>query len=144
MNHYYISMLITVAANAGYHICQKSISSHIHPLVSMIITYGVALVASLIALPFVVSGSNDVTLLHQLKIANWATYGLGFAAVGLELGFLLAYRSGWPVSLAALFSNATVALILIPMGLVFFREHLDLTKVIGLVTTVVGLWLLKK
>ena len=33
-----------------------------------------------------------------------------------ELGFLLAYRSGWNLGVAALYSNAATALVLLPVA----------------------------
>jgi hypothetical protein len=41
-----------VLANVGYHLCQKSISQGVSPLISLIATYAVALLTALIAAPF--------------------------------------------------------------------------------------------
>ena len=62
--------------------------------------------------------------------------------MGLELGFLLVYRSGWKVSIAALFSNALVTVLLIPVGMLIFKEQLDLKKALGIALASVGLWLI--
>lgn len=86
--------------------------------------------------------SNLGSLSEQIKSANWATYSLGLALVGLELGFLLVYRSGWKVSIAALFCNAFVTALLIPVGVLIFREQLDLKKIAGIVLASAGLWLI--
>jgi multidrug transporter EmrE-like cation transporter len=60
----------------------------------------------------------------------------------LELGFLLAYRAGWVISLAALVTIATVALLLLPVGLAFFRERLNAVNVLGAALSLAGLVLL--
>jgi drug/metabolite transporter (DMT)-like permease len=133
-------MLLTVIANVGYHLSQRSISTKINPLLSLALTYGVALAATLLALPLFPMG--ETPLGQQIRSANWATYALGLAAVGLELGFLLVYRSGWKVSVAALVSNALVTLLLVPVGILLFREHLDLKKFCGIVLVSAGLWLI--
>jgi drug/metabolite transporter (DMT)-like permease len=138
---YFGSMLLTVISNVGYHLSQRSISAKVNPMVSLALTYAVALVATLIALPFF-SAPEAGSMSQQIKSANWATYSLGLALVGLELGFLLVYRSGWKVSVAALFSNALVTVLLIPVGLLFFREELDPRKVLGIALASAGLWLI--
>ena len=56
-----------------------------------------------------------------------------------ELGFLLAYRSGWRISVAAVATNVAVTLLLVPIGIVIFKDHLSLRNVIGLIFCVLGL-----
>ena len=141
MGLYVGSMLLTVISNVGYHLSQRGISTKINPLLSLALTYVVALAATLIAYPFF-STPESGSVGEQIKSANWATYSLGLALVGLELGFLLVYRSGWKVSVAALYSNALVTLLLIPVGVLFFQEHLDLKRVVGIALASVGLWLI--
>ena len=142
MNPYVFTMALTVLSNVGYHLSQRAISRDVDPLVSLAITYVVALATTVAALPFF-SGREALSWSAYGK-ANWASYALGVTAVGLELGFLLAYRAGWRVSLAAIVSNTWVALLLIPVGLLFFREAMDLRRASGIVLAVAGLWLLGK
>ncbi len=70
-------------------------------------------------------------MVESVKTANMASVILGCAVVGLELGFLLAYRSGWNISSASLVSNTLVALLLIPIGLVMYKESITLNTMIG-------------
>ena len=62
----------------------------------------------------------------------------------IEMGFLLAYRTGWRISIAAVATNAAAALVLIPIGLLVFKDHLSLKNVVGLVFCLVGLALLMR
>jgi drug/metabolite transporter (DMT)-like permease len=141
MNLYAGSMILTVAANVAYHLCQRSISVKANPLVSLLVTYAVALLATCAALPFF-PGEAAGPWPVQLRAVNWASYALGAAVVGLELGFLLAYRAGWRVGIAALYSNAAVTLLLIPAGYLVFQERLDFRKALGIALAGGGLWLL--
>lgn len=136
MNLFYLSILLAVVANIFYHIFQKSITGNVNPLISLIITYGTALAISL-AIFFVDPGKKG--FLMSLKEANWASYALGVAVIGLEMGFLLAYREGWNVSLAALLTNSLVALSLIPVGILFYHEHLSLVNLVGVMLSMAGL-----
>jgi len=80
----------------------------------------------------------------SLKATNWASLLLGFAVVGFELGFLLAYRMGWNISVAGLLSNTLVALFLIPIGFVLFRENISLTGISGVLLCIASLILISK
>lgn len=143
MNLYTFSMLLTVASNLGYHFCQKSIDSKVPPFLSLAVTYAVGFSATILAMALVPS-LNGVEGWKGISRIGWASYALGFALVGLELGFLLVYRAGWKLSLAALYSNIGVTLLLIPIGLYYYREELNTTRVAGIVCSLIGLWLLGK
>ena len=77
-----------------------------------------------------------------MKELNWATFALGFGIVGLELGFLLAYRAGWNLSLGALYSNVMVTVLLLPIGVLVFKETLTGRHWVGLALALSGLMLL--
>jgi len=141
MNLYYGAMLMTVVANVAYHFCQRSIAPRADPLVSLLATYCVAALATACALPFF-RAAGAPSLPSQLRALNWASYCVGLAILGLELGFLLAYRAGWKVGVAALYSNALVTILLVPVGLLAFRETLDARRLLGLALAGGGLWLL--
>ena len=67
-------------------------------------TYGVGFVFSMAVLAV----SEPRGIGGGLKELNWASYALGLVVVLLEVGFLLAYRAGWKISLAAVYSNVAV------------------------------------
>jgi len=75
---------------------------------------------------------------------NWTSLVLGVAILGLELGFLLAYRVGWNISLGSLVANSLVALVLIPVGVIFYHEGFSLDKIIGVVLCLAGLVMINK
>ena len=139
MTLYVFAIALTILANIGYHLLQRSIRPDLSPVVSLIATYGTALLACLIALPFV---RGQGSLGQEFGKLGWQSAALGLAIIALELGFLLAYRAGWNVSTAALYSNAAVALLLLPVGVLALGEGLDTRKVAGLVCAFIGLVLL--
>ena len=133
---FYGAIALTILSNTLYHLFQKVIPGYVNPLLSLAVTYLVAAAATLLLLPlFPVQG----TLGAELRKINWASVGLGAVIVGLELGFLLAYRAGWDLSLANLVSNTTVALLLIPFGLLLFKEQLSLVNILGVILAIAGL-----
>lgn len=133
---YYFPILLTVFSNVFYHIFLKLTPGSVNPIISLTITYAIAMVATMIIYPFYPSQSTVIT---ELKSLNWASYALGVAIVGLEIGFLLAYRMGWQINMAGIISNIAVALVLIPIGLFFFKESLSTINLAGLFFCLLGL-----
>lgn len=143
MNLYWFSFVLTVASNVGYHFFQKEIQPDAPPFFSLAASYLVGLITTLIIIVLFPKLNGSVGWKGIEKV-GWASYGLGFALVGLELGFLLAYRAGWKISFAALVCNIGVTLILIPIGLFAYRESLTPSKGVGVILSLAGLWLLAK
>jgi len=75
---------------------------------------------------------------------NWASAAVGVSIVGVELAVLLAYRSGWRVSLLSVIGNSASALLLVGIGLAFFHEHLSLRNVSGVILCLIGLALISQ
>lgn len=135
----FIPIVLVVLSSVCYHVSQKSTPNSLNPIVALIVTYVIASIVSIFSYFLFVPNSNLIGLLESIKNANWASLLLGFAVVGLELGFLLAYRTGWNISVAGLLSNTLVALMLIPVGLLLFKETISLTSAIGVVICIIGL-----
>jgi hypothetical protein len=140
MNLYTLSLAMTVAGNVGYHLLNKTVAPAAHPFASLVATYTVGLVIALGVLAY--DAPRGVVV--SLRDLNWASYALGAVVISLEVGFLLAYRAGWQVSAAALYSNVAVGLLLIPIGLLLYRETLTLSQGAGIVLAVVSLVLMSR
>jgi hypothetical protein len=124
------------ASTVVYHVAQKSIPAGASPVASLLVSYVVAVIGTLALLPlFPVRGS----LGRNLKELNWASAAVGLTIVGVELGFLLAYRASWRVSLGAAVSNAAVVALLLPVGLLAFQGRLSGLNVLGVALCVTGL-----
>jgi uncharacterized membrane protein len=136
---YFFAIALTIISNVFYHIFQKSVPNDVNPFLSLIATYATAIITCLIILPFYPS---QISLVDSFKKLNWISFALGFAIIGLELGFLLAYRAGWNISLCALVSNVAVTILLVPIGILLFKESLSFLNVIGMVFCVGGIILL--
>ena len=135
----YLGIGMAIISNIFYHIFQKSIPGTINPLATLVVTYLTAALACLAALPFF-QESSPVAFYKQI---HWASIALGFTIIGLEAGFLLAYRAGWKISLASGVVNVAVAALLVGVGLLFYREQLSLQNLVGIVLCLVGLLLIQ-
>lgn len=138
---YVFSILLIIASNVVYNIVQKSTPSKANPFLTLLITYLTAAVITLIMYFFNRTGKG---LLASLKELNWTSVALGVAIVGLEFGYLLAYRAGWKISVGSLVANIALAVILIPVGVLLYKEGFGLNKLLGALFCVVGLVLINK
>jgi drug/metabolite transporter (DMT)-like permease len=136
-----IPLLLTVTGAVIYQISSKSVPRAAHPLVAIIAAYFTAIALCLLATwKWPMTGSLSGTV-RQL---NWAVAGVGVGAALIEVGFLLVYRSGWPLSIASVIVNVTAAIILVPVGLSLFQERLSLPKVLGAAFCLFGLMLISR
>lgn len=138
---YVFSIILIVASNIFYNICQKSTPQKANPFAALLITYLTAAALSFIAFHFY---KPDKGLLQSFKDVNWTSFVLGIAIVGLELGYLMAYRAGWNISVGSLVANIILALMLIPIGILFYKEGFEMNKVLGAVFCIIGLILINK
>lgn len=133
---FYFAILVAVLSSISYHIFQKAIPLTVNPAVGLIVTYTIALLLSvLLLLVFPLKEG----LLETLRKVNWASYALGFAIFGLEIGFLLAYRAGWDLSLAGIAANAAAGAMLLPAGVLLFKEKPSWVNVLGVFVCILGI-----
>jgi drug/metabolite transporter (DMT)-like permease len=133
-------MVMIVCSFLLYHLSIKAIRPDLHPLAFLSAVYVVALVVTCglwVAFPDL--GPSGV----QVQDGLWVVL-LGLALVGIEFGFLMAYRNGWSVAIAPTFSNVTLALIMAPIGVFFLKEKLGWQGLAGLSFCVLGLILMSK
>lgn len=136
-----IAILLVVLGNVVYHLGQRVIPRDANPVIANLAAYIVAIVLSLGLLPFFAQGTP---LLTAFKGLNWSTLLVGVGIVAIELGFLLAYRAGWPLSSASMVANLCVAVIFLGIGVVAFRESWSASRTLGLGCCMVGLWLINR
>jgi uncharacterized membrane protein len=141
MRSFYLPLVLAVAGMLFYHLGQKSIPKGINPFYAMIIAYTVGIVL-LAACALVLPGNKSLT--SSLKESNWAVVAVGIGAAAIEVGFLLAYRSGWRISVATVAANVAVTLMLVPIGVLVFKDHLSARNVLGLIFCVLGLILVMR
>ena len=135
---YYIAIIIAILSSAAYHIVQKATPLQVNPILTLVLTY---LIAIAICLGLLVVFPLKMDLPSELKQLNWTSIGLAISIVGLEIGYLLAYRAGWNVSFGAVVANVVVGLLLIPVGYLVFKEKIAPVNYIGIFVCILGLFL---
>jgi len=135
----YIPILLMVIATTTYHIAQKSVPTQVNPAFSLTMNYVTALLGTIVLVPFYPSRTAGQWSIQGL---NWASCGVGLSIVGVELAVLLAYRTGWKISLVSVIGNTASALLLVVIGLLFFHEHLSTRNLAGIALCLAGLALI--
>lgn len=134
-------MALIVFSNIVYQICAKSVPKDMNTMASMVITYLVGAVCS--AIMFFTLFRNQ-HLIMEFKKVNFATVMLGVSVVGLEVGFIYAYKAGWPVSTASTVQSVFLAAALIVVGAALYHEVITPSKVIGVVLCMIGIFFINK
>ena len=83
-------------------------------------------------------------LLREYANLNWVPFVFGVALVGLEMGYIYAYKAGWPVSAAAIVQSSFLAVALLVAGFFLYHEPISLNKVAGIFICMVGLYFINK
>ncbi len=136
---YVFSIVLIVGSNIVYNVSQKSTPGTVNPFSALLITYLTAFVLTGIALIF---HRCEEGVLQSFRQLNWTSVILGISIVGLEFGYLMAYRAGWNISVGSLVANIALAVALIPVGVLFYEEGFAMNKVIGAAFCIGGLILI--
>ena len=83
-------------------------------------------------------------MLVEFSKLNWTSFLLGFCIIGLEVGYIYAYRVGWKVNTASLVANITLACILVVVGFLLYKETITPKQILGIAVCLVGLVLIGK
>lgn len=132
---------VVIASNVFYHICAKQTPSSLNAFFSLAVTYGVAFLISLAAF---FATAADKNAFHELAKTNWTSFVFGLCIIGLEFGNLNVYRVGWKINVASLTANIGLAVILMLVGFLLYKETLSLRQIAGAAICVVGLVLLNR
>lgn len=134
-----LPIMIIVLSNTMYNICAKSTSETINPFAALFTTYSISAVISFVVFFITNKGKN---IIHEFTKLNWASLVLGVVIIGLEFGYILAYRAGWQMNKVSVTANITLAIVLIFVALVLYKEPITFKQVIGIGMCVGGLLLI--
>ena len=139
MFSYIWPVALVVISNTLYQVCAKSVPEGMNPLASLTVTYLIGAVVSC-ALYYMLN--RDANLVRELRLTNWAPIVLGVVIVGLEVGFIYAFRAGWQVGTTQIITSAVVAVLLIFVGYLLYHEAITWNKIAGIIICLAGLVLI--
>lgn len=132
---------LIVLSNILYQICAKNMSAKMDPLASLTVTYLTSAACSAVMYFLLHRGES---IREQITRLNWAPFIFGLVLVGLEAGYIYAYKAGWKVSTLPIVQSAIIAVILVIVGYLLYREPINRNKIIGIVLCVAGLFFLNR
>lgn len=136
MRSFYLPLVLVVVGNILYHVSQRSVPKTANPLATMMVAYAVGILLCAAGSFFYPS---EKSFLNSIRESNWTAVVIGVGVAAVEIGFLLTYRAGWRISIAPVLASVALALLLIPVGVMMFGEHLSLRNLIGIALCVAGL-----
>ena len=136
MFSYIWPIALAILSNVLYHICAKTTPEGVHPFASLTVTYLTGAVLSAI-LYYVLAPQPN--LVKECSRLNWAPFALGIVIVGLEGGWLYAYKAGWQVNTGFIVQSAFVSVLLLFVGYFLYREALSWNKLLGTAICLLGL-----
>ncbi len=134
MNKWF-SFLLIIVSGSLYQILAEKVTPGVNPFASLIITYAAALITAMLFFYFTKEESSLISEWKRINLYSWL---LGFVVCFLELGFVLAYRYGFSVALLSPSVSVVTMIVLAAVGIVFYKEKLNVMNIIGLVLAGIG------
>lgn len=138
---FYLPLILAVCSGALYQVCSKSAPKAMDPLASLTVSYLLASVLSGVLYYCTHRGGN---LLKEYANLNWTAFAIGLLVVGVDVGNRYMYRVGWTTNTVCIVNNGLVAVIMLVVGFLFFKEELSWTKIGGMLLCLSGIFLMTK
>ncbi|HZZ84292.1 MAG TPA: hypothetical protein VFE30_07115 [Anaeromyxobacteraceae bacterium] len=135
-------LAVAALGSVTYHLGQRTNSARVNPMVLLMALYAVAFLLCAVAAPLFSDGGRAYAWSREL--VRWPVLLLALGAVLIEIGFLLAYRSGAMMQWSAVAVNGAAALLLVPLACLVFRESFSAQRAIGIALTLAGLGLVTR
>ena len=136
-------ILLVIIANVMYQVGAKEIPTEMDGLATLTITYAAAAVTAFV-LYFVTTGSGVGGLIEEYTKINGAVIMFGISAVGLEVGYVFAYKNGWEVSKAYIVQSAALSALLLFAGYLLYSEAITWNKIVGIIICTFGIFMINR
>lgn len=126
------SILLVVVSLVAYQLAQRAVPANASPWWTLTTVY---LIATAISATMAALDARH----GRSRVLSPATFVLGCSVVGIELGYLLAYRQGARVGTVGLVASTSAAVILSVVGARSFGENLTWRTAVGIAACATGL-----
>ena len=135
----FLTIGLVVASLVGYQLAQRAMPTDANPFTVVAIAYFLGIIACAFLAPAVGKpiGLDDAALLRQ-----WPIWVLAGSVVGIEIGYLLAYRAGWTLATTTGVTYTSSMVLLAVIGATSFSESISPRRAAGLALAISGVWLL--
>ncbi len=136
MFQYIWPIALVILSNIIYQICAKALPEGLNPFASLTVTY---LIGAAVSAVLFFALSDEKNIFKEYARMNWVPFVLGIVIVGLEAGWIYAYKAGWQVSTGFIVQSAFLAAGLLIAGYLLYHEALSWNKIVGVVICLIGL-----
>ena len=133
-----LSFILIVSASAMYQVASEKTAPDVNPFAGIIVIYLTALLTSLVV--YYVS-AKGIPLIAQMKKVNVFSIILGVVVCLVDLGYIMAYRSGFSIGKLSPLSSVTLIIVMALIAIIFYKEKLSPRHIIGLIIAAVGILL---
>jgi multidrug transporter EmrE-like cation transporter len=133
------SIALVIASQVTYQLAVKAVPRDSNPFGVLIIVYGLAMIACCVLAPL---AGKPIALADVKRLMSWPACLVALAVVGIEVGYLLAYRNGWTLGTTFAVTSVAAVTLLAVLGVAWFGDHVDGKRVLGLVLALAGGWLI--
>jgi multidrug transporter EmrE-like cation transporter len=139
MNRFIWTLGLAIIGQVGYQFGQKSIPRTASPFVVLAAAYAIAFVLCLVSIPL--TGPTP-TMQDMRASIGWPTWTVALSIYGVEIGYLLAYRSGWTINLAFAVASTVTVVMLAVIGATLLGNSISPRRLLGLGLACASLWLI--
>ena len=132
-----LPLLMIVGGGVLYHVSQKATPAAVDPFLALAISFGLASVTCLGIL--IARHGFSASQVHSV---NWTSIALACSLVAIESGYLIGYRAGLKLNITSFVCNNLIALVLLGIGTILYREAFTFRTGSGMVICAAGLLLL--
>ena len=130
-----------LVAHVVYQISAKSIPDAMDPFAAVFFNYVIATAAAFVL--WMVMG-QDKSLTVQLGKMNWAPVTMALGITAVEVASVFMYKLGWNISIASTIGNIALAVVLIFVGAMVYKEVITANHLIGIGLCIAGLIIMNR
>ena len=130
---------LIIASQVGYQLAQRAMPASANPFTVIAIAYLLGIIACALLAP---GAGRPIGLVDAALLKHWPIWALAVSVVGIELGYLLAYRAGWPLATTTGIGYTATMVLVAVIGAIFFSEGMSARRAAGIVMAIGGVWLL--
>lgn len=132
-------LFMAIIANIIFHIAEKSINTDMNPLLALSVTYFISFIIVTVIMFFTYPNIDIISNFHKI---NWAVLVLSLSSLGFDLSILLAYRFGGKMSKLFNIISPGIAISLVLIGVLLYKESLSVYNFVGLILGISGIYLI--
>lgn len=127
---------VMLVAQVLYQISAKSVPEAMDPFAAVFFNYVAAMAASFVL--WMVLGT-DRSLTDQVTKMNWAPIVMAISITAVEVASVFMYKLGWNISLGSTIANIALAISLVAVGALLYKEVITANQLIGIGLCIAGL-----